>query len=99
MSVGFKEIYLNTVKVILTKENFKKFKKYLEANEKEQEDLLELVIRKYHQFKRNKKRTNEWFEQFISTGNRLIEEIDRAIELHKEAIKHLKKIRKKVRER
>jgi len=80
-------MYRNFFKTVLNKENYKKFKKYFWENP----EKMEYYIRVYHKLNRNKEKFNSFFE--YSLNNEISNTINKLIELEKEKIKKLEKIK------
>jgi len=84
--------YLNVIKTILTKENWKKFKeKYKKDNE-----MIYRTVKAYHILNRDKEKINKWFELNENQDQEIFKLIDRAIELRKKSIEKLENIKNKL---
>jgi len=84
-----KEIYLNAIKTILTKQNWGIFRK------KYKDDDMFIITTLYvfhHRFDRDKEKLNEWFER-IEKKPEILRNIDRMIELTREKLEKLEKLK------
>ena len=86
-------MYMNAIRSIFTKENYKKFlEKY--GNDGEMAKKWVVV---YHKLGRDKDKTNYAFELFIGEKtHKVLDSIDKVIELNKKKIEILKRIREGV---
>jgi len=78
--------YKNVLKTTLTRENYKKVVEDKEMG-------LEFYVWLYHRLGRDKKKFNKAVESLIDNKDEFTKLIDRKIELHREAIKKLKRIK------
>ena len=86
-----KRIYLNAIKTILTKENWKIFReKYIGDDNM----ILRTLTVYHHKFNRDKTKLNEWIKNLQKEEiPEIAKTINRAIELHEKAIEKLEKIK------
>ena len=82
------QMYLNTLKTVLTKKNFEILKERFGKDKEE----LEFFLKKFHQLGRDKKKFNKFFQDYIA-GVGIFGELNRAIELHEKAIEKLKRLK------
>ena len=83
--------YKNFFKVTLSKENYKRIMEMCKTNKD-----CEYFIAMYHKLGRDKKKFNKAVSMLMSENHddEILKTIDGAIEKHKEAIKHLEKLKK-----
>jgi len=83
-----RSMYLNTLKTVLDKENYKKFKEMWKSTQ-EADELLFLMVRLYHSLKCNKEKFNKVVQNIYNNLD-LIMDIERAIfELERHINKHI----------
>ena len=85
------KMYLNVVRTVLTKENWKKYKQ-LYGNDPE---MALYFVKLYHKLDRDREKFNKAFEMLLNDPEikELSETIDKNIELHKKSIEKLKKLK------
>ena len=91
MNVYTKTEYIDALRMILTKKNFKIFKKKYEDDE----EVIKLLLAKFQKFKGDKEKLNRFFEKvFVKKEDEFVNLIERYIKLLKKHIKILKRIKK-----
>ena len=89
LSVYERNEYLHNIKFLLTKENWKVFKRKFSRDD---ETIYKMMVA-YHKLGRNKEKLNEWFEKTFVKRVEPIKSLEQAIELHKKAIEKLERIK------
>ena len=81
--------YLNAIKTVLSKENWKIFRKKYSKNN----DMIYKTVKIFHLLGRDKKKINKWFELNEKQNVEILKSINKVIELRRKSIKKLEKIK------
>jgi len=88
LSYHTRVLYLNTLKSVLKKDNWNFLKK--NAND----ETIRFLLVAFHKLDRDRKKFNEYFEKTFVIKEEPINLIEEAIELHKNSIKTLEKLKR-----